>query len=82
MKFAGKWIELEKIVLSDVIQKDKHDQYLAQFSSERLPLVADGSRCRNPQPNIRQRENSNWRSPLGPSPCCLGNPAEEAEEEF
>jgi hypothetical protein len=29
MESAGKWIELEKIILSEVIQtqKDKHDMY-------------------------------------------------------
>ena len=30
MKFAGKWMELEKIILSEVTQtqKDKHGMYL------------------------------------------------------
>ena len=34
MKFAGKWIELEKLILSEVsqTQKDKHDVY--SFISE------------------------------------------------
>jgi hypothetical protein len=32
------------------------DQCLAQSSSERLPLVVDGNRSRDLQPNTRQRE--------------------------
>jgi hypothetical protein len=36
--------------------------------SERLPLIRDGSGCRDPQPDNVQRESLNWRSLLGPSP--------------
>jgi hypothetical protein len=32
------------------------DQCRIQPSSERLPPAADGNRCRNPQPDIIQRE--------------------------
>jgi hypothetical protein len=31
---------------------------LAQLSSERLHLAADGDKCRNPQPSIRQGSGS------------------------
>ena len=53
------------------------NQYLVQSSSGRLPTTADGSGCRDPQPNIRSREHQGWRSLLGPSPPGLWNPTGE-----
>ena len=48
------------------------DQCLIQSSSERLPLAADGNRCRDPQPDFMWRESLNWRSPSNPSPRVQG----------
>ena len=48
MSFAGKWIELENIILSEVtqIQKDKHIMYslLGKKSTEYLGYNAHNSR--------------------------------------
>ena len=48
MKFAGKWIEPENIILSEVTltQKDKHGMY--PFISG-YQLLSKGYSCYNPQ---------------------------------
>ena len=45
--------KINKIIPNDILLTD---QYLVQSSSGRLPLTTDGSRCRDPQPDIMQRE--------------------------
>lgn len=52
----------------------KTDGIPVQLSSERLPPVAYGSRCRDPRSDITQ--TLNCRSPLGLSPQRSMNPAE------
>ena len=39
-----------------------------------LPLVANGSRCRNPQSDIMWRERLSWRSSSGLSPSEIRKP--------
>ena len=48
MKFEGKWVELDKVILDKVIQtqKDKHDWCLAQLPSVRLHPATDRNKCK------------------------------------
>jgi hypothetical protein len=43
------------------------DQCLIQSSSEKLPLAADGNRCRDPQSDITWNESLNASSPSNSS---------------
>ncbi|KAL6035314.1 hypothetical protein STEG23_012582 [Scotinomys teguina] len=59
MKFAGKWMELENIILSEVTQFQKEKiRPVNTLSSQSLSPMTDGRRCRDPQPNTRQSSRS------------------------
>ena len=56
------------------------DGYLVQLSSERLPPEADGTWCRDLQPDIMWRESLNGRYPSNPFCQSSGDPAEKKAE--
>lgn len=75
---VGPWL-LTYILIDPYILKE---WCLAQSSQKRLPLLADGSRCRDSHlPNVGQRESPKWRSSLGPSPWSSWNFVEKGEME-
>lgn len=47
-----------------------------------VPLAADECGYKGPQPDIKQRESLNRRSPSGSYPWILGKPMEEGKERF
>lgn len=54
---------------------------LGAWSSERLPLAAtDGSKYRDPEPNIKWKECPGWSFPVGLSPWSSWNPKKKRKE--